>query len=153
MSAPTMTVPAGRTPSPRPVPWRSLAWVTLRQRRGLFLGLGVFLGLSAAYLVVMAGIPGHAHHAPAARPPPGAGHCRGLRQSFVHRYWGGDSSVLQSGGAQTVSSLMFGVPVLLGAFTGAPLLSRELESGTFRFAWTQGAGRTRWAASTLLVPA
>jgi hypothetical protein len=55
--------------------------------------------------------------------------------------------VLQSGGAQTVSSLMFAVPVLLGAFSGAPLLSRELESGTFRFAWTQGAGRTRWPSA------
>ncbi len=61
--------------------------------------------------------------------------------------------MLQSGGAQTVSSLMFAVPVLLGAFAGAPLLSRELDSGTFRFAWTQGAGRTRWAVSTLVVPA
>lgn len=43
--------------------------------------------------------------------------------------------------------------MLLGAFAGAPLLARELESGTFRFAWTQGAGRTRWALSTLVLPA
>jgi hypothetical protein len=28
---------------------------------------------------------------------------------------------------------------------GAPLLARELETGTFRFAWTQGCGRARWA--------
>ena len=41
-----------------------------------------------------------------------------------------------SSGAQTVSSLLFAVPVLLGAFVGAPLLAREFESGTFRFAWT-----------------
>ena len=44
------------------------------------------------------------------------------------------------------------MPVLLGAFVGAPLLARELETGTFRFAWTQGAGRTRWALSTLVLP-
>ena len=48
---------------------------------------------------------------------------------------------------------MFVVPVLLGAFVGAPLISRELDTGTFRFAWTQGAGRTRWAISTLVLPA
>jgi hypothetical protein len=43
--------------------------------------------------------------------------------------------------------------VLVGVFVGAPLISRELDSGTFRFAWTQGAGRTRWAISTLVLPA
>jgi hypothetical protein len=127
--------------------------VTLRQRRGLFIGLGVFLGLFAAYLVVMAVIQGNAYNAVAACHPASAARCQGLEQSFVSKYWGGGGSVLASGGAQTVSSLMFGVPVLLGAFTGAPLLSRELESGTFRFAWTQGAGRTRWVLSTLAVPA
>jgi hypothetical protein len=127
--------------------------VTLRQRRGLFIGLGVFLGLFAAYLVVMAIIQGNAYGAVAACRPADVQRCQQLRQSFVNSYWGGNSPVLQSGGAQTVSSLMFGVPALLGAFAGAPLLSRELESGTFRFAWTQGAGRTRWMLSTLIVPA
>ena len=33
------------------------------------------------------------------------------------------------------------IPVLVGVFVGAPLLARELETGTFRFAWTQGCGR------------
>ena len=32
-------------------------------------------------------------------------------------------------------------PALLGAFVGAPLVARELETGTFRFAWTQGTDR------------
>jgi hypothetical protein len=30
-------------------------------------------------------------------------------------------------------------------FLGAPLLAREFEQGTARFAWTQGTSRTRWA--------
>jgi hypothetical protein len=148
-----MTVPAGRPARPRPVPWRNLTWVALRQRRGLFTGLGVLLGLIAAYLVAMAIIQGNAYAAVSACQPAGVLRCRELKQAFISDYWGGDNSVLQSGGAQTVSSLMFALPVLLGAFSGAPLLSRELDSGTFRFAWTQGAGRTRWALSTLVVPA
>ena len=46
--------------------------------------------------------------------------------------------------------MLLAVPVLLGAFAGAPVLARELESGTFRFAWTQGAGRLRLAAARLI---
>jgi hypothetical protein len=137
----------------RPVPWTRLAWVTLRQRRGAVIGTSVLLGLFAAYLLVMAIIQNNAYAAVQACHPAAVVKCQELAQSFIRTYWGGSDSVLQSGGAQTVSSLLFGVPVLLGAFVGAPLLAREFESGTYRFAWTQGAGRTRWVVSTLVLPA
>ncbi|HEY2638726.1 MAG TPA: hypothetical protein VGI66_02410 [Streptosporangiaceae bacterium] len=52
-----------------------------------------------------------------------------------------------------ISALLLMVPVLLGVFAGAPLLARELETGTFRFAWTQGCGRLRWALAQLALPA
>jgi ABC-type transport system involved in multi-copper enzyme maturation permease subunit len=42
------------------------------------------------------------------------------------------------------------LPALVGAFAGAPVLARELEAGTFRFAWTQGFGRRRWALAKLV---
>jgi ABC-type transport system involved in multi-copper enzyme maturation permease subunit len=42
------------------------------------------------------------------------------------------------------------VPALIGAFVGAPLIARELESGTFRFAWTQGLGRRRWTLAKVV---
>ena len=38
------------------------------------------------------------------------------------------------------------VPALIGLFWGAPLVARELETGTFRLAWTQSVTRTRWLA-------
>jgi hypothetical protein len=41
------------------------------------------------------------------------------------------------------------VPLLIGMFWGAPLASREFETGTFRLAWTQGVTRTRWLAVKL----
>jgi hypothetical protein len=41
------------------------------------------------------------------------------------------------------------LPVLIGVFIGAPLISRELESGTFRFTWTQEIGRTRYVLTTV----
>ncbi len=146
-------VAAGPAVKQRPVPWAKLGWVTLRQRRGAMIGAGALLGAFAVYLAVMAVIQNNAYATVAACHPAAASKCQQLLQLFTSAYWGGDNSALQSGGAQTVSSLMFAVPVLVGAFIGAPVLARELETGTFRFAWTQGAGRTRWAISTLVLPA
>jgi hypothetical protein len=42
--------------------------------------------------------------------------------------------------------LLLAVPALLGIFWGAPLVARELETGTYRLAWTQSVSRTRWLA-------
>ncbi|TAM58787.1 MAG: hypothetical protein EPN50_08270, partial [Chloroflexota bacterium] len=35
-------------------------------------------------------------------------------------------------------------PVVIGLFLGAPLIATELETGTFRLAWTQSVTRRRW---------
>jgi ABC-2 family transporter protein len=40
-------------------------------------------------------------------------------------------------------------PALIGLFFGAPLIARELETGTFRLAWTQTITRRRWLAVKL----
>jgi hypothetical protein len=45
--------------------------------------------------------------------------------------------------------LTYAVPALIGAFWGAPLIAREVESGTHRLIWTQGVSRTRWLAYRL----
>ena len=50
---------------------------------------------------------------------------------------------------QWLSGLVLVVPGLIGIFWGAPLLARELESGTFRLAWTQSISRARWALCKL----
>jgi hypothetical protein len=46
-------------------------------------------------------------------------------------------------------SLLYAVPGLIGIFWGAPLVARELESGTFRLAWNQSVTRARWIAVKL----
>lgn len=38
------------------------------------------------------------------------------------------------------------LPALVGIFWGAPLVAHELETGTFRLAWTQSVTRKRWLA-------
>jgi len=40
-------------------------------------------------------------------------------------------------------------PALVGLFLGAPLIARELETGTFRLAWAQSVTRRRWLAVKL----
>ena len=39
---------------------------------------------------------------------------------------------------------LYGLPLLLGMFVGAPLLAGELEQGTHRLVWTQSITRLRW---------
>ncbi|WP_427921034.1 ABC transporter permease [Streptomyces sp. cg40] len=44
-------------------------------------------------------------------------------------------------------------PFLVAAWSGAALVSRELESGTAQLAWTQAVSPARWLAVKLAVPA
>jgi hypothetical protein len=50
---------------------------------------------------------------------------------------------------QQLSTVLTLAPALLGIFWGAPLVARELETGTFRLAWTQSVSRNRWLAIKL----
>ena len=45
-------------------------------------------------------------------------------------------------GAQVVAGVLTVIPVLIGVLAGVPVVARELETGTFRLSWTQGAGRS-----------
>ncbi|MFD3487645.1 hypothetical protein [Streptomyces sp. NPDC058665] len=42
------------------------------------------------------------------------------------------------------------LPGVLGAFVAGPVIARELESGTYKLAWTQSMSPARWLASKLL---
>ena len=151
-------------PAARAVPWTRLAWVTWRQHRAAMAGAAAFLGAIAVYLAITghhihqaygalaaAGCPQADAIQPGSVVPVASAACQSLTQAFLSFYGATSGPVGASGlNAQSVPFLLLAVPVLLGAFTGAPLLARELESGTFRFAWTQGAGRLRLAAARLI---
>ena len=47
--------------------------------------------------------------------------------------------------------VMYVVPALIGIFWGAPLIARELETGTHRLAFNQSITRTRWLATKLVI--
>ena len=120
----------------RPVPWRRMAWVTWRQHRAALGGVAAFLCAFAVYLW-LTGL--QMHHAEAAYCQPSGS--LGCAINFTGRY--GETAII-------VSITLQAVPALIGAFAGAPVLARELETGTFRYAWTQGIGRLRWTAGKLV---
>jgi hypothetical protein len=121
----------------RPVPWRRMAWVTWRQHRTALVGVAVFLGALAVYLWIT-GLQMHHSYATACHPASSLA----CTMDFTGRY--GPTGII-------VSVILQAVPALIGAFVGAPVLARELESGTFRFAWTQGIGRLRWTLGKLVL--
>ena len=47
------------------------------------------------------------------------------------------------------AGLLWVLPAIIGLFWGAPLVTRELEAGTFRLAWNQSVTRARWMAVKL----
>jgi hypothetical protein len=139
MTARTMPArPEGEDARLRPVPWRRMAGVTWRQHRIALAGAAVLLGALAAYLWI-AGLPLHrAYDAAVACHPASSAACQGLDNTLD-----GMDNFLSNGFILQV------LPAAIGAFVGAPVLARELETGTFRYAWTQGFGRRRWAVAKL----
>ena len=63
------------------------------------------------------------------------------------------NQVASSGGYHRIytlgAALVYLLPAVLGLFWGAPLIARELDSGTFRLAWNQTVTRERWLAVKL----
>jgi hypothetical protein len=43
-----------------------------------------------------------------------------------------------------LGTALVGLPAIIGAFWGAPLVAQEIEARTHRLAWTQTVTRTRW---------
>jgi hypothetical protein len=123
----------------RPVPWRQMAWVTWRAHRFALSGLAWLLGALAVGVWIVGRQLHHAYAAATACHPASSIACEGLVASF-----NSTGHLLASG------YVLQAVPALIGAFIAAPLLARELETGTFRYAWTQGFGPWRWTLAKLV---
>lgn len=113
--------------------FRTQTWVTV----GALAALGVLLvitgrSIADAYADTLAGCQGD---------------CTVAVDAFLRRIRAGTSGTVYD--LSTV--LMFVLPTLIGIFWGAPLLARELETGTHRLAWNQSVTRTRWLATKLAI--
>ena len=146
MTAPTVPArPEQDDAGPRPIPWRRMAGVTWRQHRIALAGAAVLLGALAVWLWTIGTSLHNAYAAAVACHPASSAACQDLVVTFNVS---AENHFMGSKGPGGV--LLQLVPALIGAFVGAPVLARELETGTFRFAWTQGFGRWRWALAKLV---
>ncbi len=138
MSVLTLPVQPGRDTGTalRPVPLRRMIWVTWRQHRGMLIGITAVLAAVSVFLLI-AGLKLHHDYTALIN-------CRTACGAENHSFNATDWPI-----SNTVGILMSLVPALLGAFTGPAVLARELETGTFRYAWTQGIGRLRWTIAKL----
>jgi hypothetical protein len=139
MTALTAPARAKEDTSLRPVPWRRMAWVTWRQHRIALAGVAALLGAVAVWLWIVGLHLHHAYAAAIACRPASSTACADLVSRFNDMY-----------PALAIGTALQAVPALIGAFVGAPVLARELETGTFRYAWTQGFGRWRWTLAKLV---
>ena len=138
----TLTVPTSleQDANPRPLPWWRMVWVTWRQHRIALGGVAVFLGAVAVWLWIAGLQLHHAYAAAVACHPAGSPACSELTFNFD-----------ATGGMLKGGFVLQPVPALIGAFVGPLVLARELETGTFRYAWTQGFGRVRWTLAKLVL--
>jgi ABC-type transport system involved in multi-copper enzyme maturation permease subunit len=141
MTAVTMPAAHEDNENPRPVPWRRMAGIIWRQHRYALIGVAVLLGALSLYLAVAGASMHHAYATALACRPANSFACQNQVIDFNTAY---------APTAQTIGVLLMAVPMLIGAFVGAPVLARELETGTFRYAWTQGFGRRRWTVAKLV---
>ena len=124
------------------MPWRRMAWITWRQHRLTLAGVVALLGAAAVYVLITGLRMHHAFAAVSACRPASSDVCQRVANDFANAY---------SPGVGVTAGMLQLVPALIGAFAGAPVLARELESGTFRYAWTQGFGRARWTVAKLVL--
>jgi hypothetical protein len=141
MTALTMPARPEEDTSRRPVPWRRMAWVTWRQHRFALAGVAALLGALAVWLWLAGLQLHHVYAAATACHPASSIACGEMIADFDDTY---------GRGAAAAAIMLQAAPALIGAFVGAPVLARELETGTFRYAWTQGFGRWRWTLAKLV---
>jgi hypothetical protein len=56
--------------------------------------------------------------------------------------------LFQFGDAAFIERSLYLIPLVTAVFAGVPWLTREFETGSFRYTWVQGIGRTEWLLGT-----
>ncbi|MGW4940973.1 ABC transporter permease subunit [Actinoplanes sp. NPDC004185] len=119
-----------------------MTWLIWRQHRTEVCVLGLLVGMFGIALLVLGT---HAHDLFPGGPARCAG-AGGVSDACAASFRRLDEGY---GYVENLLAAFYLVPVVIGAFLGAPLLARELEDGTWQLAWTQAVPRMRWLAAKL----
>jgi hypothetical protein len=119
-----------------------MLWVTWRQHRALLITIAAVFCAAVAGLVVTGLRIHHDYALLTGCRPAASATCRGLANFFSSTDW--HQGLYAHVAVQAA-------PALIAMFAGPPAVARDLETRTFRFAWTQGIGRVRWTAAKLAV--
>jgi hypothetical protein len=119
-----------------------MTWLIWRQHRTEVCVLGLLVGMFGIALLVLGT---QAHDLFPGGPSLCAGQA-GVDETCTTAFRRLDD---EYGYVENLLSAFYLVPVVIGAFLGAPLLARELEDGTWQLAWTQAVPRMRWLAAKL----
>jgi ABC-type transport system involved in multi-copper enzyme maturation permease subunit len=122
-----------------------VSWLVWRQHRGelLFVSGGVLF--VAAFLVVVHTLLAQSYS------DLGIAACDGATTDTCRNAF--NSLLLNYTWMSLVIYALLLTPALLGMFVAAPLVAREFEAGTFRFAWMQSVTRSRWFWAKVLAVA
>jgi hypothetical protein len=114
-----------------------MIWLTWRQFRPQTITAAI--ALAAMATVLAATRPGLIASYTHAGLPACHAHCAAIASIFIDGV-GSLDHILYFGSI----ALMYLAPALMGLFWGAPLIAREVETGTHRIAWNQSVTSTRW---------
>ena len=117
-----------------------MIWLTWRQLRTQLVVAAIGVAVLAAYLIYLGIRIRHDYLADVINCVPSD--CGNARRLFSDRYIAPVS---------LIGMLLLALPGLIGAFWGAPLVARELETRTDRLVWNQSVTRTRWLAVKLVL--
>jgi hypothetical protein len=129
-------------PGSGPSPWPGMLWVTWRQHRGLLVSVLVVFAAAVASMLVYGQRIHHDYAILRACRSAASPACQGLSNYFNSTDWHL---------ANYLQVALLAAPVLLAMFAGPPVVARDLENGTYRYAWTQGIGRVRWTVAKIAI--
>jgi ABC-type transport system involved in multi-copper enzyme maturation permease subunit len=130
--------------STHPLPWKPMVRVTWLLHRTELVGLLV-LAVGCALAMILSQDSTHAAYASYV--------ANGCVANPLHLPCGtiANGLVNDTDSFSAVVIALHVLPVVIGLFIGAPLLAREIESGTYRFTWTQEVGRARFVLTTFVM--